>query len=167
MAATVWSFFPLRSWGLPPEFYLPVAHSAWPFTEAGQGLFHSVVHVKLAGWSRMDLTPLIHLLLCWVFLVNCLIFRDRSHLALMFCQPYDILKNFITIFGTISTSDSISAFFPRKCMAVLGIFSTFPIPYKHCGENLFYQCLLLLYITYPSTLLRSCPLKRATFSGYL
>lgn len=82
----------------------------------------------------------------------------------MFCQPCDILKNFITIFGMISTSDSISAFFPRKCMAVLGIISTFPIPYKHCTEKLFYQCLFLLYIIYPSTLLRSCPLSNMPYS---
>lgn len=32
-----------------PEFYLPVPHSAWPFTDAGQSLFHPVRHVKLAG----------------------------------------------------------------------------------------------------------------------
>lgn len=50
-------------------------------------------------------------------------------------------------------------------MAVLGIFSTFPIPYKRCTENLFYPRLLLLCIIYLSPLLRSCPLKHAMFSA--
>lgn len=77
---------------------------------------------------------------CFFFKLIAWFFWDRSHLALMFCQPCDILKNFITISGIISISDY---FYSQKCMAVLGIFSTFPIPYKHCTENLFYPRLLL------------------------
>lgn len=44
------------------------------------------------------------LFLFFFFLIACL-FWDRSHLALMFCQACDSLKNFITISGIVSISN--------------------------------------------------------------
>lgn len=158
------------------EFYLPVAHSIWLLLSSGRAYFTQLSMWKWQGWSMMDLTPLIHMLqyffvfLIWVggggcfwrvFLVNCLIFLrqipsgpDVSSALWHSKKFYNYFWHYLNFWLFLLSS--------QNCMAVLGIFSTFPIPYKHCT---FYPRLLLLCIICLSTLQKSCPLKHAMFSA--